>query len=61
MLKAMRMNSDGTEKVGAEGFTAQLSDPIEFKKGKYVTLNFSLVPAFVLPSSTPVTVPNNNS
>lgn len=42
-------------KVGAEGYTSQLSDPIEFKKGKYVTLNFSLVPAFVLPA-TPVTV-----
>lgn len=43
-------------KVGAEGFTSQLSNPIDFKKGKYVTLNFSLVPAFVLPENAPVTV-----
>jgi len=43
-------------KVGAEGFTSLLSSPIEFKKGKYVTLDFSLVPAFVLPTVTPVTV-----
>ena len=48
-------------KVGAEDFTSQLSDPIEFKKGQYVTKNFSLVPAFVLPVSAPVTTVSSNN